>query len=364
MTTVLVVDDDPTFARAIGGDLRYQGFDVVIAHSAAAALDSVSKRSFDVLLTDLRLGAQDGIDLLGSLRDASPQTRAVLMSGFATARDYQRAVELGAVRVLCKPFTPSDLLECIREAVECTVGFRGSFHGLSLVDMLQMYNYACRSVAMNVSGLVPGRLCMRDGQLIHAEQDGQSGEEALSSILAMPSGTLTTAPLPTDPPVTITRDFRYVLLSALRVIDEASVVTTSEVDDVSFDLREEEAGPTEAPPHARLLQRTRRIDGYLASCVFLADNGEVVCFDGSLDLRPAAHYSAEALRCKQQTISDLGLDDEAQNIILTSTNQYHLLRRVQSEVQAYLYLVLDRHVSNPHMAMLEIEIAQRSLRPG
>lgn len=366
MTAVLVVDDDQMFARAVGGDLRYQGFDVEVVHTVAAALDSVSKQSFDVLLTDLRLGAQDGIDLLGSLRDASPQTRAVLMSGFATARDYQRAVELGAVRVLCKPFTPADLIQCIQEAVECGVGFRGSFHGLSLVDMLQMYHYARRSVAISVSGRSPGRMHLRDGQLIHAEFQGQSGEAALVSILAMPAGTLATTPLPPKSNESITRDFRHVLLDALRSLDEVTAQNgDQDNDDFTFELDDEPvtstSAPIQAPAHSLLLQRTRKIDGYLGSCMFLAANGGVICFDGSLDLRPAAQHTAEALRRKQQTINDMGLDDAAEDLIVTSTSQYHLVRRVHSELPAYIYLVLARDRSNPHLAMLELEIAERSV---
>jgi CheY-like chemotaxis protein len=362
MTAVLVVDDDQMFARAVGGDLRYQGFEVEVVHTVAAALDSVSKQSFDVLLTDLRLGAQDGIDLLGSLRDASPNTRAVLMSGFATARDYQRAVELGAVRVLCKPFTPADLIQCIQEAVECGVGFRGSFHGLSLVDMLQMYNYARRSVTIAVSGPRPGRMHLREGQLVHAEHQGKSGEVALTTILAMSAGTLCTTPLPPHPPETITRDFRHVLLDALRSIDETSAGGNDDLDDLTFDLDSDELPqPSRSPAHVMLLQRTRKIDGYLGSCLFLAATGGVICFDGNLDLRPAAQHTAEALRRKQQSIDEMGLDDDAEDVIVTSTSQYHLLRRVHSDMPAYIYLVLDRDRSNPHLAMLELEIAERSL---
>src|SRR6202000_845093 len=152
-------------------------------------------------------------------RDVSPQTRAVLMSGYATARDYQRAGELGAVRVLCKPFTPSDLIQCIHQAVECETGFRGSVHGLSLVDMLQMYHYARRSVTIAVDGsshgrphlrqgqIVPrghpggrgaaagshGGLHLRKGQIVHAEHRGESGERAVAAILAIPGGTIGTS---------------------------------------------------------------------------------------------------------------------------------------------------------------------------
>jgi len=222
MTTVLVVEDDVMFAKAVGHDLADQGFDVTTVHTVKDALACCGADEFDVLLTDLRLGAQDGIDLLAALRDVSPATRAVLMSGYATARDYHRAVELGAVRVLCKPFTPAELIQCIRQAVECQSGFRGSVHGLSLVDMLQMFNFGRRSVTVTVAGRNPGRLHLRDGQIIHAEHHGVTGEAAVRSILAMPAGTLSTGALPASIALTITRDFREVLLDALREVDEAA----------------------------------------------------------------------------------------------------------------------------------------------
>jgi CheY-like chemotaxis protein len=377
MTTVLVVEDDPMFARAVGGDLRYQGFEVEIAETVADALERVTKQKFDVLLTDLRLGVQDGIDLLAALRDVSPRTCAVLMSGFATARDYQRAIELGAVRVLCKPFTPADLIQCIHQAVECGIGFRGSVHGLSLVDMLQMYNYGRRSVTIAVAGSRPGRLHVRDGQIIHAEHQGLSGEAAVTSILTMPAGTLGTTALSPRVPQTITRDFREVLLDALRAIDEASPhpARAAEDDDNALDLAfevysdvppaadsgSEDEPDADMPAHTRVLQRTRAMEGYLAGCLFLASNGGVVCFDGEIDLRPAASLTAEALRRKQQTIHDMGLDDEAEDLVITSTHHLHLLRRLPSDVPAYIYLVLDRSRSNPGLAKLELDDAVRSI---
>jgi CheY-like chemotaxis protein len=365
MTTVLVVENDQMFARAVGGDLSYQGFDVAIVHTVADALASVAQRKFDVLLTDLRLGVQDGIDLLAALRDASPDTRAVLMSGFASARDYQRAIELGAVRVLCKPFTPADLNQCIRQAVECGIGFRGSVHGLSLVDMLQMYNYARRSVTIAVGGLHPGRLHFREGQIVHAEHQGLIGEAAVTSILGMPAGTLGTSALPARLAQTITRDFREVLLEALRAIDEASGHSDDpDTIDIAFDIHGDDmvvAREPAMPSHTLVLQRAREIEGYLAVCMFLASNGGVVCFDGRIDLRPAARLTADAMRRKQKTIDDMGIDDEAEDLLLTSTHQYHLLRRLHSEVPAFIYLVLDRERSNPNMARLELDHAVRSL---
>lgn len=370
MTTVLVVEDDVMFAKAVGHDLADQGFQVSIVHTVEDALARVTELPFDVLLTDLRLGAQDGIDLLSALREVSPNTRSVLMSGYATARDYHRAVELGAIRVLCKPFTPAELIQCVRQAVECGNGFRGSVHGLSLVDMLQMYNFGRRSVTIAVAGRSPGRLHLRDGQIIHAEHQGLNGEAAVRSILAMPAGTLSTAALPASIALTVTRDFREVLLEALQAIDEATPAReVQDSCDIEFDVHDSllpppnvsAPVPIEPTSHSRMLARAREIEGYVASCLVLWSNGGVVCFDGSIDLRPAAVITAEVMRRKQKTIEDMGIDDEAEDLLITSTNQYHLLRDLHSEVPAFIYIVLDRTRSNPMLAKLALSNAVRSL---
>lgn len=370
MSSVLVVEDDQMFAKAVGRDLEDHGFSVVIVHSIAAALAQLTSTSIDVLLTDLQLGSQDGIDLLGTLREVSPRTRAVLMSGFATARDYQRAVELGAVRVLCKPFTPGDLIQCIRQAVECETGFRGSVHGLSLVDMLQMFNYGRRSVSITVEGQSPGRLHLHEGQIVHVEHQGLGGESALRSILAMPAGTLSTSALCATER-TITRDFREVLLDALRALDEAEAAAVPGDDDdldlgLDFQLDEatashaEPAGGTKNPQE-RMLERLRDIEGYVAACLIMSANGGVLSCDGELDLRPGAAFVAELLRRSQQTIDDMGLLDEPEDVLITSAGQYHLLRQLRSHVPAFLHLVLDRKSANPAMAKRALAHAMGAL---
>jgi DNA-binding response OmpR family regulator len=367
MTNVLVVEDDQMFARAVGDDLRFQGLDVAIVHTVSDALEEVSQRKFDVLLTDLRLGAQDGIDLLSALRDVSPHTRSVLMSAFATARDYQRAVELGAVRVLCKPFTPADLISCIRQAIECGSGFRGSVHGLSLVDMLQMYNYARRSVTIEVSGGSTGRLHLRNGQIVHAEHQGLVGEAAVASILAMPAGTVGTTALPGRLPRTVERELRPVLLDALRDVDEkaAGVVAEPDLQEIDFDiLTEDDIMAAPAPVLAcqvLIMERVQELQGYLAACLFLASNDYVVAAEGGIDLRLAASAFSEGLRMRQQLIEKAGDDGEVEELLIASGDHHHLLRRLHWDVPVWLYLLLDRDLSNPTLAKLELDHALRSL---
>jgi ActR/RegA family two-component response regulator len=353
MTTILVVEDDLLFAKALGRDLTEQGFEVTLAKSVEEAIRVLDKAPIEILLTDLRLGSADGIDLLEKVRELSPRTRAVLMSGFASARDYQRAVELGAVRVLCKPFTRAELLSCVRQAIDCETGFRGSIHGLSLVDVLQMFNYARRSVAINVGGSTPGRLYLREGQLVHAEHQTRRGEPALASILAMPTGSLSTSVLPEALEGTIARDFREVLLDALRSLDElAGGERGGELDPVL-------GGPSSGAEV--VLQRVKTIDGYVAACVVLSDNGGVIAHDGTIDLRPAASTIAELVRHNSRTIHSAVVDDHTVDVLITASAHVHLLRHLQSEAPAFIHLVLDRRLASPAMAKLALASAVGAL---
>src|SRR5262249_30185974 len=114
---LLVVEDDDEFRSALVRTLNQQGFDSVQeAATVEEALDSMGRSASDVVLTDLRLGERDGIDLIHSLRQSHPGAQPILMSAYATARDVQVALAQGAVTVLCKPFTSEELRAAIQQA--------------------------------------------------------------------------------------------------------------------------------------------------------------------------------------------------------------------------------------------------------
>lgn len=233
MTRVLVVDDDGAMRGVVARHLASHGYEVQVVDGVSAASHVLRGGGVDVLLTDLRMPEQDGIDLLTAVRGLSPRTRAVLMSAFASARDYQTAVSLGAVTVLCKPFTPADLLSAIRQAEECESGFHGTFHGMSLVDILQMFHFGRRSVSIHVTASESGTVHVQDGEVIHAERGSLSGVEAFAAILAAKSGAIRTTVLVPDVRRTIHRSFESLLLDSLRELDEAS---RDDLDELSFSL--------------------------------------------------------------------------------------------------------------------------------
>jgi CheY-like chemotaxis protein len=217
--SILVVDADPQLCQSLSSRLREHGYDANAVTSFAQALDRVREHQYDVLLTDLHVDGGDGMELIRALREASPGTRPVLMSADATARESQRALDLGAVRVLSKPFETEEMLSAVERAAEYAGGFWASVHGLLLVDTLQMFHLGRRSLSVHFLGGARAALHMRDGELVHAEYGELRGEPALATILKMPAGALRTFAL--EPvPQTIFKDFQVVLLDQLRQLDE------------------------------------------------------------------------------------------------------------------------------------------------
>jgi hypothetical protein len=258
------------------------------------ALERLSERTYDVVLTDLRMGAKDGLDLILAIAESFPATRPILMSAYATARDSERAKELGAVRVLCKPFDTAEMLQAVERAVECAQGFVGSVHGMSLVDMLQMFHYAQRSVSVRVLGGLPAAIHMKNGHIVHASHGAADGEAALAQILILPAGSLQTSPL--EPVAqTISRQFQPLMLDLMRLLDEARRGPLSEygvesvlpVDTgVSDDPGFEASGPPESTSRARSVPGAPPERGLLSdACRRTAAelDGDVVCAVVDLD---------------------------------------------------------------------------------
>lgn len=358
MTSILIVDDDAAFRTTIGRDLSDQGYTVSLAANALEAADVLAGGGIEILLTDLRMPGADGIDLLDRVRTLSPRTRAILMSGFASARDYQRALECGAVRVLCKPFTSAELLQAIRQAIDCETGFRGSIHGLSLVDLLQMFHFARRSLAIVVDGYAPGHVFLEEGRVIHAVYQEQVGVPALRAILAMPAGSLRTMVLPPQTPHSITGDFDALLLDALRALDEAAVHREAEFDDFrEFD---------EVVRLEVFFERLRKLDGYAAACLVDGDTGVLLGSDGratGIDIHTAATSYAELYRAQRAALGDLVPGDQLEDVVLTFPTQLHVLHALAAQPSLFLYVVLERRAGNLMMARFALAAAEAAHEP-
>ncbi len=114
--SLLVVDDEPYILTTLSAFLS-QEFEVLTADSAEAAQKIFARRSIDLMLTDQKMPGMSGVQLLEWVREHSPNTVRLLMTGFAELEDAVEAINRGRVyRYLFKPWRVEELLQTLRDA--------------------------------------------------------------------------------------------------------------------------------------------------------------------------------------------------------------------------------------------------------
>jgi len=115
---VLLVDDDDAFRHVLAEELRRTGFRIRAVADAESALLEAGKRTADVAVVDLNLPGMSGEDLLQELRDRSPSTEVIVLTGHATVENAVRTLKDGAYDFLTKPCNLDALETLIRKAYE------------------------------------------------------------------------------------------------------------------------------------------------------------------------------------------------------------------------------------------------------
>lgn len=101
--TLLLVDDDEAFRKALGAALSRRGFAVTLAGSAEEAEEAAVGRVFEYALVDVRMPGISGIELVGKLHALDEGTRIVVLTGYGTIASAVAAMRAGAVDYLTKP---------------------------------------------------------------------------------------------------------------------------------------------------------------------------------------------------------------------------------------------------------------------
>ncbi|MDB4981508.1 MAG: sigma-54 dependent DNA-binding response regulator, partial [Myxococcales bacterium] len=106
---VLVVDDEKNIRQTLRVCLESMDADVTEASSAPAALEAIRRAIFDVVFLDLRIGAQNGLELIPQLLAENPNVAIVVVTAYATVETAVEAIRRGAWDYLPKPFTPAQI---------------------------------------------------------------------------------------------------------------------------------------------------------------------------------------------------------------------------------------------------------------
>jgi two-component system, NtrC family, response regulator AtoC len=121
MLRVLVVDDEALIRWSLVETLTERGFEVAEAADAVGALEAVTAAAaspFDVVLLDFRLPDSNDLVLLSRLRRIAPRMQVILMTAYGSPEVVQGALDLGAYRVVSKPFEMDHISNLVSSALD------------------------------------------------------------------------------------------------------------------------------------------------------------------------------------------------------------------------------------------------------
>ena len=122
MARFLILDDDEDLGSIVEMILQMEGHDTAVLKRAEDAVAAQRSRPADVLITDIFMPDQDGLETIQQFRSEFPQVKIIAMSGGGdTLRNVSylfSARELGAVQVLRKPFEKEALLDVVRQVLD------------------------------------------------------------------------------------------------------------------------------------------------------------------------------------------------------------------------------------------------------
>jgi DNA-binding response OmpR family regulator len=115
---LLIVDDEPAIVQTLAVILEQHQFHVTTATSVSAALQAISNREFDILVTDLNIGEPgDGFTVVSALRRTHPDAIALIITGFPAFDKALQAIREQVDDFLVKPIHPKQLVEAIESTV-------------------------------------------------------------------------------------------------------------------------------------------------------------------------------------------------------------------------------------------------------
>jgi YesN/AraC family two-component response regulator len=110
---VLVLDDEQIVLDSITRILEAEKYEVKTCHSGNQALEALKAGEFDILITDLKMPGMDGIQAMEALAEVDPDLSMIMVTAYSTVDSAVKAMKMGAVDYIRKPFTPDQLVSLV-----------------------------------------------------------------------------------------------------------------------------------------------------------------------------------------------------------------------------------------------------------
>jgi DNA-binding NtrC family response regulator len=113
---VLILDDEPIVCKRLKPGLERSGYEVETFTDSREALRRIQEKTFDIVITDLKMDAIDGMEFLQKVKERSPRTEVIVITGFATMDTARETYSRGVFDFIAKPFKPSEIQEAVQKA--------------------------------------------------------------------------------------------------------------------------------------------------------------------------------------------------------------------------------------------------------
>jgi len=208
---ILVVDDEVEAQRALVHALKREKYNVESATSGTEAMRKLGEKTFDLIITDIRMERMDGMELLRRVREQWPDTLVIVMTAFASVDTAIRAIHAGAYDYLSKPYEVEDLRLTVRRALEQSRLMRENLelrqnlveekdHGIEMIgmspQMIDVYKMIARVSPTGATVLIEGE--SGSGKELVARAIHANSERATFPFIALNCGAVSETLLETE----------------------------------------------------------------------------------------------------------------------------------------------------------------------
>ena len=256
----------------------------------------------------------------------------------------------------------------------------GNLEAMSLPTLVQFVAQEGDQAFIQLeNGAHIGKLYLDSGQLCHAELQGSDlkGVEVVYELLNWHTGRFKVSKEVQAPVISIDKDWNFILMEGLRRADEHGDARPPDVEENSLDeiaknLSEEEAAilreivaqqkEQTMSNLEKTLEEVMQIEGAIAAALVDWESGMTLGTVGSgMDIDLAAAGNTNVIRAKMSVMRDLKLKGTIEDILITLTEQYHLIRLLDGHTNLFLYLALNRAHSNLGLARHRLSNIEKEL---
>ncbi|MEJ2108442.1 MAG: response regulator [Acidobacteriota bacterium] len=115
---ILIVDDEADLITTLVERLELRGFSATAVQTGHEALDQIRNRNFDVVVLDIKLKGEDGVDVMKQIKQLDENLPVILLTGHMSKEANEEGLNAGAIDYIIKPIAIDDLIVKLYEAVE------------------------------------------------------------------------------------------------------------------------------------------------------------------------------------------------------------------------------------------------------